>query len=59
MGYVLRRDWRKALGADAPPELVFKACSDGKAWCDQCDMAVTASQAAECRSRFCSLRKAA
>lgn len=59
MGHVLRRDWRKHLGAEAPPELQFKACSDGKAWCDQCDMAVTEAQAAECRSRFCSLRKAA
>ena len=32
---------------------------DGMAWCDQCDMRVRADQAKGCKSRFCSLRKAA
>jgi hypothetical protein len=57
--HVVRREWRKELGADAPPALKFVACADGKAWCDQCDMAVTKDQAAGCKSRFCSLRIAA
>lgn len=57
--HVIRREWRKHLGADAPPELKFEATSDGKAWCDQCDMAVTREQADGCRSRFCSLKAAA
>lgn len=57
--HVMRRDWHKHLGADAPAPLRFKASSDGKAWCDQCDMLVTESQAATCRSLHCSLRKAA
>jgi hypothetical protein len=57
--HVLRREWRKEQGAEAPAELKFTACRDGKAWCDQCDMAVTEAQAASCKSRYCSLRKAA
>lgn len=56
---VFRREWRKALSAETPLELKFKACADGKAWCDQCDMAVTEAQARGCKSRFCSLRKVA
>src|SRR5690606_4657162 len=47
-----RREWRKELGAEAPPELRFKAFADGKAWCDQCDMAVTEAEASGCKSRY-------
>jgi hypothetical protein len=51
-----RREWRKHLGAGAPPRLRFKANPDGKAWCDQCDMAVSEKDATNCKSRFCSLK---
>ncbi|MBB3034032.1 ParB/RepB/Spo0J family partition protein [Alteriqipengyuania lutimaris] len=39
--------------------IVFPSDADGMAWCDQCDMRVRRDQAEGCKSRFCSLRKAA
>lgn len=50
---------------DARPALYFEtdqpvaAGGDGKAWCEQCDMRVTLDEATGCKSRWCSLRKAA
>lgn len=53
----------------AKPALIFAAPSAAPSvsgqkrpagqggWCDQCDMKVTAAQAASCRSRFCSFGK--
>lgn len=37
----------------------FVANEDGTSWCDQCDGRVTYEEGAGCKSRFCSLRKAA
>lgn len=41
---------------DLNRNLRFKPDQDGLAWCDQCEMRVTLSEAKSCRSRFCSLR---
>jgi hypothetical protein len=44
----------------APQPFTFKPdrlVPDGKAWCDQCEMRVTKTEAETCKSRFCSLRK--
>lgn len=50
---------------DPRPAFVFKPdgkgdgpVGDGMAWCDQCEMRVSAGQAGGCKSRWCSLRKA-
>lgn len=46
----------------APQPFTFKPdrlVPDGKAWCEQCEMRITKPEADSCKSRFCSLRKAA
>ena len=54
---------RSGMGSAPMAPLVFKtdqpvaAGGDGKAWCDQCDMRVTQTEAEGCKSRHCSLRK--
>jgi hypothetical protein len=49
---------RQAVPVSAAPPAPVKPLQEfpGFRWCDQCDMRVTHSQAAGCRSRFCSLR---
>ncbi len=44
-------------GAD--PLVHFVPDDSGMSWCDQCEMRVTRAQGQGCKSRFCSLRKAA
>lgn len=61
MVQVLMAAWRgQELPKGETPAPVFAvAQGDGRIWCDQCDRAVTTAFADACRSRFCSLRKAA
>ena len=59
-GYSAHRELVASVRAVAalPVQEVGGGAAGNGGWCEQCDMKVSAGQAAACRSRFCSFRKA-